>query len=62
MLGFTGITFTPDNITVGGAYSVMITNNPLLSECRARELAQFYLDAGDPPETVTVMDNLPCAM
>jgi hypothetical protein len=62
VLGFSGITFMPDNITVNGAYSVLITDNPLLSECRARELAQFYLDAGDPPESVTVMNNLPCAM
>lgn len=62
VLGFTGITFTPDNVTVEGTYSVLIRNNPLLSECRARELAQFYLDAGDAPETVIVMGNLPCAM
>lgn len=62
VLGFSAITFTPDGINVGGAYSVMITNNPLLSECRARELAQLYIDAGDSPDTVTIMGNLPCVM
>ena len=62
VVGFGGITFTPDNISVGGAYSVMITNNPLLSECRARELGQLYIDAGDAPDTVTIMGNLACAM
>lgn len=58
--GFAGNTLTNSGTTVGGAYSVMITNNPLLSECRARELAQLLLDAGAPADSVTIMGNLAC--
>ncbi|HEX2871249.1 MAG TPA: hypothetical protein VHP33_08335 [Polyangiaceae bacterium] len=59
--GFSGITFKNDGILVEGAYSVKITDNPLLSECRARELAQLLIAAGAPESGVTVVNNLACA-
>jgi hypothetical protein len=62
VLGFTGITFKSDGIVVGGTYTVRIVDNPLLSECRARELAKVYQDAGAAADSITVMGNQACAM
>lgn len=59
--GFSGITFKNDGALVEGAYSVKITDNPLLPECRARELAQLLIAAGAPESGVSIMNNLPCA-
>lgn len=61
VLGFSGITFKSDGIVVSGAYTVHITDNPLLSDCRARELAKVYQDAGASADSITVMGNLACA-
>jgi hypothetical protein len=62
VLGFTGITFKTDGIVVGGAYTVRIVDNPLLSDCRARELAKVYQDAGASADAITIMGNLACGM
>jgi len=62
VLGFTGITFKSDGIVVGGTYAVRIVDNPLLSECRARELAKVYQDAGASADSITIMGNQACAM
>lgn len=61
VLGFSGITFKSDGIVVSGTYTVRIVGNPLLSDCRARELAKVYQDAGASADSITVMGNLACA-
>ena len=58
--GFSGVTI--QSASVGGTYSVRIVDNPQFSECRANELAQLFIAGGTPPNTVTIMGNLPCAM
>jgi hypothetical protein len=37
-----------------------ITDNPLLSQCRAEELAQPLRDIGYEPENITIEGNGPC--
>lgn len=59
--GFSGITFMNDGVVFEAAYSVKITDNPLLSDCRARELAQLLVAAGAPESGVTILNNLACA-
>lgn len=62
VLGFSGITLKSDGIVVSGTYTVRIVDNPLLSDCRARELAKIYQDAGASPDSLTIMGNLTCGM
>jgi hypothetical protein len=57
--GFENITLTRFGITVSGAYSVRIVDNPLLSTCRAYQLRDLFLAAGFDASTMTISGNAP---
>jgi hypothetical protein len=58
--GFTGVTIGSEGISLEGTYSLLIEKNPLLSECRARELAAPFLTAGRDQAGIHIQENLAC--
>jgi hypothetical protein len=55
--GFDNVTVTPSNIQVSGADSVRITNNALLSTCRAIELRDVFVAAGYSTTSMQISGN-----
>lgn len=59
ILGFENVTLHPRN-GVTGTYSLRITKNPQLPNCRAEQFQQMFVAAGFDPALMAVSDNALC--
>jgi hypothetical protein len=57
--GFENVLLT-GSVSVGGDYSLYISNNPRLARCRAHDIAQVFVDAGYAPNMITVESSGIC--
>jgi hypothetical protein len=57
--GFQNVTIRRSPTQVSDAYSLRIVDNPMLSACRANELAQLWVDAGFSSTSIEISGNGP---